>query len=41
MLTTNQWIAAGFGVSLVVAALAGMTAEGFSISHRTCRNLMI
>lgn len=31
MLTTNQWIAAGFGVSLVVAALAGFSGEGFSI----------
>lgn len=31
MLTTNQWIAAGFGVSLVVAVLAGFSGEGFSI----------
>lgn len=28
---TNQWIAAGFGASLVVAVLAGLTGEGFSI----------
>jgi hypothetical protein len=31
MLTTNQWIGAGFLASLIVSAFAGQTAAGFSI----------